>query len=284
MKIERVTGAAGARVTGIDVSRPLGAETISGIWDAINRHGVLFFPDQAVLTAEQHLALAEQFGEIETPPLLTRQSEHPQVLIVEFDQPKGSGADVWHADGTHTERPPMGTFIQAHILPDFGGDTCFSCMYSAYEALSPAIRTLLDGLTAQHSTEMLFARTRDRDQQYGDSAMRVPKPPVSHPIVTVNPATGRRRLFVNKNYTTRIDGLSEPESDYLLGFLFDHIKSPEFQLRYTWKVGDLAFWDNHAVQHYAVADYTQRRRMQRVTLLGDRPLGIEDKVHATEVA
>ncbi len=101
-----------------------------------------------------------------------------------------------------------------------------------------------------------------------------PKPPVSHPVVTQNPTTGRRRLFVNSLYTSRIEGLSEPESSALLAMLFEHIKSPEFQLRYSWSVGDIAFWDNHAVQHYAVADYTERRRMQRVTLLGEKPMGL----------
>jgi taurine dioxygenase len=272
MKIERVTGALGARVSGIDVSLPLSSAAVAGIEKAIGEHGVLFFPGQSLLTPDQQLALAERFGEVETPPFLTKQSEHPQVLIVEFEKPKGAGADVWHQDGTHTERPPMGTFIQAHILPEVGGDTCFSCMRSAYEALSPAMRDMLDGLTARHSTNDLFSRTGSRGQyKSGDIEA---KPPVSHPVVTANSVTGRRRLFVNSLYTTAIDGMSDTESRYLLNFLFDHLKSPEFQLRFTWQVGDLAFWDNHAVQHYAVADYTQRRRMQRVTLLGQKPVAI----------
>src|SRR5581483_10985618 len=98
--------------------------------------------------------------------------------------------------------------------------------------------------------------------------------PVPHPVVTVNRTTGRRRLFVNANFTIAIEGLTKAESDHWLAFLFDHIKSPEFQLRYRWSAGDVAFWDNHAVQHYAVADYTTQRRMQRVTLVGERPIGI----------
>src|SRR5262245_57955539 len=142
MQIERVTGTLGARITGIDVSKPLTPDLVAGIKQAIDQYGVLFFPGQPVLTADEQLALAAQFGAIETPPFLTKQSEHPQVLIVEFEKPKGGGADIWHQDGTHTERPPMGTFIQAHVLPDFGGDTCFSCMYSAYDALSSPIKTM----------------------------------------------------------------------------------------------------------------------------------------------
>lgn len=273
MQITKVTGTFGAYVTGIDAAKMLGPDTVDVLRRAIDEFGVLFFPDQPLLSAEQHLALAAQFGEVETPPLLTKQSEHPQVLIVEFEQPKGSGADVWHQDGTYLEQPPMGTFLQAHVLPAFGGDTCFACMYSAYEALSPSIRAMLEGLTAQHSADALIARTRSRDQYRADDVAT--RPAVSHPVVTVNRVTGRRRLFVNSLYTTRVNDMSELESRCLLDFLFDHVTSPEFQLRYHWGMGDIAFWDNHAVQHYAVADYSERRRMQRVTLLGYRPIGIE---------
>ena len=110
MKIEKVTGSFGGRVTGLDVSKPLTMEQVEALETAVDDRGVLFFPHQPVLTAEEQLALAAQFGTIETPPLLTKQSEHPQVLIVEFENPKGSGADVWHQDGTHLEVPPKGTF------------------------------------------------------------------------------------------------------------------------------------------------------------------------------
>ena len=280
MQIEKVTGQFGARITGIDVTKPLSPDAVGAIRDAINEYGVLLFPKQPVLTAEQQLALAAQFGEIETPPLLTKQSEHPQVLIVEFDKPKGSGADVWHTDASHLEKPPMGTVIQAHILPEAGGDTCFSSMYSAYDALSAPMKAMLDGLTAQHSTQALIASTNSRGQ-YDPDSFKV-KPPVSHPIVTVNPVTGRRRLFVNSLYTIAVDGMSRAESDCLLRFLFEHIKCPEFQLRINWSVGDLAFWDNLAVQHFAVADYSERRRMQRVTLLGDKPIGVREMEEAHE--
>jgi taurine dioxygenase len=165
----------------------------------------------------------------------------------------------------------MGTFIQAHVLPESGGDTCFSCMYSAYQALSRPLQEMLDGLTAQHSRAELLAATQGRGQY--DSATASETAPISHPIVTVNRTTGRKRLFVNSLYTKRVDSMSQAESDYLLAFLFDHIQSPQFQLRIAWQVGDLAFWDNHACQHYAVPDYNERRRLQRVTLTGYRPQG-----------
>jgi len=274
MKIEKVTGSFGGRATGLDVSKPLTVEQVETLEAALDDHGVLFFPHQPVLTAEEQLALAAQFGTIETPPLLTKQSEHPQVLIVEFEKPKGSGADVWHQDGTHLEVPPKGTFLQAHVLPGFGGDTCFACMYSAYEALSSPMRDMLDGLSVLHSTQALYSKTLSRGQ-YDPETARI-KPPVSHPLVTANPRSGRKRLFVNPLYALQVEGISEGESRYLLNFLFDHLNQPEFQLRHHWSVGDIAYWDNMAVQHYAVADYVERRRMQRVTLVGEAPSAVGD--------
>jgi taurine dioxygenase len=261
MQIKRITGKFGARITGVDMSVPLDAGTIGTIREAMDEHGVLFFPGQKLLSAEQQVALAAQFGEVETPPWLTKQSEHPQVLIVEFDEPRGSGVDVWHTDATYMEEPPMGTFMQAQILPEAGGDTCFSSMYAAYDALSAPIRDMLEGLTAQHSRAELYAATQGRGQY--DPASTTVTPPVSHPLVTINPATGRKRLFTCNLYAKRVEGLTQAESDYLLAFLFDHIKNPEFQLRIQWEVGDLAFWDNHACQHYAVPDYAGRRGCPR---------------------
>jgi taurine dioxygenase len=282
MEVTRLTGTFGARIEGIDVSRPLDAATVSAIREAIDEHGVLLFPGQPLLTAEQQIVLASAFGEVETPPWLTRQSTHPQVLIVEFDEPRGSGTDVWHTDATYMEEPPAGVFIQAHVLPEAGGDTCFSSMQAAYDALSAPMKAMLDTLSVQHSRAELFSATRDRNQY--DPAGTTVAPPVSHPLVTLHPASGRKRLFLCNLYAKRIEGMSQEESDYLLAFLFDHIKRPEFQLRIQWKPGDLAFWDNHACQHYAVPDYAGRRRMQRVTLLGYRPQGVAAQQRAREPA
>jgi taurine dioxygenase len=202
-----------------------------------------------------------------------------EVLILDYTQPRGGGTDIWHSDGTYLEKPALGTILQAHVLPEVGGDTCFACMYSAYEALSPALQAMFDGLTARHSTERIMKLTRERGNYSYDSE-EDRAGPRSHPIVTVDPTTGRHRLFVNPNYTVGIDGMSKAEGGHWLKFLYDHVQSPEFQMRHRWSVGDIAFWDNHATQHYAVADYASQRRMQRVTLAGYRPMGIEQaRVH-----
>lgn len=274
MDVKRLTGNLGARITGVDLSQPLNDEMVGTIRKAIGEHGVLLFAGQELLTGEEQIALASRFGEVETPPWLTVHSTHPQVLIVEFDQPKGSGVDVWHTDATYMEEPPAAVLIQAHILPETGGDTCFASMQAAYVALSEPIKAMIDTLTVRHSRAELFDATKDRNQ-YNAASTNI-APPVSHPLVTVNPATGRKQLFLCNLYAKRVEGMSQEESDYLLAFLFEHVKRPEFQLRIQWQVGDLAFWDNHAVQHYAVPDYEGRRRMQRVTLLGYRPQGVRE--------
>src|SRR5262249_25358435 len=162
-----------------------------------------------------------------TPPKLTKESVLRDVLILDFTQPVGSGTDVWHTDASYLEKPTMGGILQAHLLPEVGGETCFSCMYAAYDALSSSMKKLLEGLTARHSTARVLEITRARGN-YSYDSHEDREAPRSHPIVTVNPRTGRRRLFINSNYAIGIDGMSEPESRYLLAFLFDHIKSPEF--------------------------------------------------------
>ena len=273
MQFEPITSRIGARVRGIDLSHPISAADVAAIRAGLDEHAVLFFVEQPQLAAEQQVRFARAFGEVEITPFQTAGSPMPEMMVLEQTEPKGQGADHWHADSTFFETPPMGSVLQAHVLPATGGDTCFSSMYAAYEALSPAIRSFLDGLSAWHHPRPTLERTRDK-ALYKPNPALYERDPVLHPVVAVNPRTARRQLYVNANFTIAIDGLEKAESDHWLRFLFEHIKSPEFQLRYRWSEGDVAFWDNQAVHHYAVADYASRRVMQRVTLVGERPIGI----------
>jgi taurine dioxygenase len=268
MKVEKLTSRIGAKVSGIDVSQPLDAAIIATITDAFHEHSVLFFTGQRILSGEEQLGFARYFGTIEVDDFQTHASALPEVMILDQTQPKGQGADRWHADSTYHRLPPKGILLQAHRLPDSGGDTCFAGMYAAYDLLSPPIRQMLDGLRAVHSTSPLIERTR------GSGLYQIPeelarRPPVSHPVIATHPRTGRRMLNVNSQWTTRIEGLTTAESDALLGFLFEHVKSPEIQIRFRWSEGDIALLDNLAVQHYAVADYSTRRVMQRIVLAGE---------------
>jgi taurine dioxygenase len=272
LSIKPSTATIGADIRGIDLSRELDTDTVRMLRTALNDHLVLFFREQPMLSVDEHVRFGRYFGEIDLPLFRTKSSERPEVLVLDQVAPKGEGADSWHADNTYMQTPPMGSILQARLLPEFGGDTCFSSMVAAYDALSPAMRGFLDGLTATHSLEQMVERTKHvAGTSLRDSLSAWP--PVSHPVVRIHPETGRKMLNVNTNWTQSIDGLTHEESRMLLDFLFAHVKSPEFQVRLRWNAGDVAFWDNRAVQHYAVADYTTRRVMQRVTITGDRPFG-----------
>ncbi len=271
--IQPATPVIGADVRGVDLSGPLDAETVRTLRAALNRHMVLFFRDQRLLSVDEHIRFGRYFGEIDLPLFRNPASERPEVLVLDQVAPKGQGADSWHTDLTYMESPPMGSILQARLLPEIGGDTCFASMAAAYEALSPAMQSFLEGLTATHSLAQMVERTAHvAGRTLRDSVANWP--PMSHPVIRVHPETGRRLLFVNINWTTGIDGLTHDESQALLRFLFDHVKQPEFQVRLHWHLGDVAFWDNRAVQHYAVSNYTSRRVMQRVTITGDKPFGV----------
>ncbi len=272
IRIEPSTASVGANVRGLNLSQPLNGDTVKTLRQAMTDHLVLFFRDQPLLSVDEHVRFAKYFGEVDLPLFRTKSSERPEVLVLDQVAPKGEGADSWHADNTYMQTPPMGSILQARTLPNIGGDTCFSSMIAAYNALSPVMQGFLDGLTATHSLEQMVERTKHvAGASLRDSLSAWP--PVSHPVVRVHPETGAKMLNVNANWTQSIDGLAREESAALLRFLLDHVKSPEFQVRLHWNQGDVAFWDNRAVQHYAVADYTSRRVMQRVTITGDKPFG-----------
>ncbi|MDG2004018.1 MAG: TauD/TfdA family dioxygenase [Novosphingobium sp.] len=260
-----MTGTLGADVHGLDLSQPLDGQTVGVIREGLHTHQVLFFREQKLLSVERHKALAASFGELEIAPFLHDNSD-PTVMMLDQSNPSGSQAANFHADNTFRPHPPMGALLQAHCLPGAGGDTCFSSMHAAYEALSDRMKTYLDGLEAWHSLAQMAARLAS--QGLKTSLNMDDWPPIKHPVISTHPETGRKLLNVNYNWTTEIDGLPVAESRMLLDFLYEHIKSPEFQVRLHWHEGDIAFWDNRAVQHYAVPDWQGRRVMQRIAIAG----------------
>ena len=269
LDVRPLTGVIGAELHGVDLRHPLDAGTVTAIRNALLEHQVIFFRDQD-LTEDEQLRLAEYFG---TPMLSvydTLAAEQPKITVLDTDAPKGRGTDRWHADHTFSECPPLGAILRAVEVPSSGGDTCFASMGAAYEALSLTMRSFLDGLTAIHTTELVDAMV----SRIAGVVRRSEHPPMVHPVVWVHPETGRKLLFVNQNWTTRIVELTPGESEALLAYLYHHLESPEFQCRFRWDVGSVAFWDNRAVQHFAVPDYHQRRVLRRVMMAGtDRPVG-----------
>lgn len=274
LSIEKLTSTIGAEVGGVDISSELDDAVVAEIRKALLAHQVLVFRDQD-LDPDRHIAFARRFGPIKPPPVATAHGGPPEVNVLDQTAPRGEGADNWHADNTYTEHPPMASLLRVVQLPSAGGDTAMASMTAAYDALSPAIRALCDGLTAVHDVTSSISKAIARGHSNANLAeMQKKLPPVEHPVVIVHPETGQRALFVNVNSTTRILGMSEAESDMLLRFLFDHVKQPELQVRVRWDTRTLVFFDNRCVQHYAVADYNERRILHRVAVEGDRPVGI----------
>ncbi|MFC8064131.1 TauD/TfdA dioxygenase family protein [Streptomyces sp. NPDC057293] len=258
----------GAEIRGVDLSRPLGATLREELNRALLEWKVLFFRAQH-LTSGQQRDFAGHWGELETNPLL---SAGASADVVRFD--KGAGGaptyeNVWHTDVTFRERPALGAVLQLREVPPFGGDTMWADMAAAYDNLPPEVKERIDGARAVHDFIPGFARF------YGPERLAPHQdlfPPVEHPVVRTHPETGRRMLFVNTSFTTRITGMDRAESDRLLRLLFQQAHVPEYQVRFRWQAGDVAFWDNRATQHYAVGDYGSGRRVaERVAIAGDRP-------------
>ncbi len=269
--IRPVNPTIGAYVSGVDLKQPLSKPDRDAIEAALLRHGVLFFRDQDI-TPEEHLAFARQFGKIDIPPFRPKYGENPEMIVLDQMAPKGEGADEWHSDNTFAAEPPMGSVLRAVKLPSLGGDTLWANMHAAYDALSAPIRRLIDDLQAVHDITKPLRRAIAAGHSDANLAeVQAQWPPVVHPVARTHPVTGRKALFVNGNSTTHIVGLSERESESLLRLLIDHVRDPVFQVRFQWDLHSIAFWDNRSVQHYAVPDYTERRIMNRVTLVGDRP-------------
>ncbi len=270
IRVEPLTACIGAEIHGVELAS-LDDAAVKEIERALLDHLVVFFRDQK-LTREQHLALGRRFGEIQVAPFGPKDAEQPEITVLDQTEPRGVGADRWHTDNTFMPAPPMGSILRALQLPSLGGDTCFASMYAAYEALSPSLQRFLEGLRAEHDlTRTLSQAIRDGISHMDLALMQQKWPPVEHPVIRTHPVSGRKLLFVNTNFTTRISDVTEAESNSLLPFLLEHIRSPEFQCRFHWEVDSVAFWDNRCAQHYGVPDYTERRLMHRVTLDGDRP-------------
>lgn len=256
----------GAEIHGIDLREELDDATVAAIRQALLDHLVVFFHDQAI-TPDQHLAFGQRFGPINVAPFGPKLDSHPEITVLDQVAPVGGLAARWHSDNTYMPKPPLGTILRAVEMPDVGGDTCFANMYKAYEQLSEPMRTLVDGLEAAHDLTYTLTRAIDEGlaKEHLDT-MQAEYPELIRSVVRVHPETGRRALFVNSNFTSRLVGVSEAENIVLLPFLLNHVRSPEFQCRFRWGTDSIAFWDNRSVQHFAVPDYIERRLMHRVTV------------------
>jgi taurine dioxygenase len=267
IQVDKLTPHAGAEIRGVDLSQPLDEPTFKEIHAALIDNGVIFFRDQH-LTPEQQKAFGRLFGELHMHPAAPREvPEHPEILVIHADEnSKHVAGENWHSDVSCDLEPPLGSILYMHELPPVGGDTLFASMYAAYEALSEPMKRFLEPLTAMHEGEHVY---RGR---YGVNDTGKVFPKAEHPVIRTHPVSGRKALYVNGGFTTRIKQLKRPESDALLQFLYRHVETPEFHCRFRWQVNSVAFWDNRCVQHHAMWDYyPQRRHGHRVTIKGDTP-------------
>ena len=284
----RTTGAAirvaplandfGAWVTGLDLAAPLAPEDVAAIHAAWTRHAVLVFPDQR-LSPSALEAFTLALGPFGEDPFIAPMPGHPNVLELrrEPDETATNFGAAWHSDWSFQPCPPAGTILHSKVVPPVGGDTLYADAARAFEALSPTMQRLLDGLEAVHSAAFAYGPrgvlAKDADRR----AMKIlvseeAEKTQTHPLVRTHPVTGRKALFVNPVYTVRIEGLSSAENFTILKFLYDHMTRDELVLRHRWQEDMVVLWDNRSTIHFADGGYDGHLRvMHRTTLAGDRP-------------
>jgi len=270
VEIRPLAGAVGAEIRGLDLARPLADEDVGTVRAALFEHGVVLFRDQH-LTPEQHIAFAGRFGPINVNRFFAHADGYPMIAEVrkEPDQKANIGGG-WHTEHSYDLAPALGSVLYARELPPVGGDTLFASMYAAYDALSPRMKAYVEGLTATHDGEPYY-RGRYADKGVDDRSKTYPR--AVHPVVRTHPETRRRALYVNRMFTTKINDVSREESEAMLAYLVGHCARPEFQVRFRWQAGSVAFWDNRCVQHQALWDYYPAVRSGfRVTVKGDKPV------------
>ena len=263
IEVEPLTPTIGATVHGVDLAN-LDDETFREVHDAWMQHLVVFFRDQD-LTPEAHLAFGRRFGPLHIHPAAPYAHGNPELMVIHTDaNSHRNNGDNWHTDVSADEEPPLGTILHLHDVPEDGGDTLFTNMYAAFEALSPRMQEFLCTLTARHES--------DYTGHYGDAEQLREFPNAVHPVVRTHPVTGRNALFVNPGFTSQIVELSRGESDALLRHLYAHASHPRFQCRFAWQKNSVAMWDDRCTWHLAVWDYYPHTRSGlRVTVEGDRP-------------
>lgn len=267
--VEPMTATIGAEVGGVDLADDLDTAVVAEIRQALLRWKVIFFRDQHRLDRASHIALGRRFGDLEVHPVTPKDQAEPEAFVI----PAGGtfrAPDNWHCDVTWRPQPSMGSILRAVELPPLGGDTLWANMARAYELLDDATKERIDGLRALHDFTAAFGLGQPPEVQ---EKMRAKHPTVEHPVVRTHPETGEKVLFVNVGFTQGIVGMAEDESRRLLRRLYATATIPDVQVRFRWRPGSVAFWDNRATQHIVSNDFLPAKRvMERVTIVGDTPV------------
>jgi taurine dioxygenase len=281
VRAKALAGHIGAEISGVDLKTRLSDEAVRDIRQALLKHKVIFFRGQNI-DHEQQVAFTARFGEVtyahphEDEPV----ANFPQLLPIDrsrYEKRNGvrrtSYETRWHTDVTAAINPPAASILRAVDVPDFGGDTTWTNLVAAYEGLPESLRTLADGLKAEHR----FGAGLNLPSDRGIGKRIAANPLVSiHPVVRVHPETGERALFVNPGFTSHLLDVSPSQSAQLLQLFFDQVTKPAYTVRFSWNNGDIAFWDNRATAHLAPQDLDHvevERVLYRTTITGDIPVG-----------
>ena len=292
MTVRRLTGNIGAQISGIELKDPICEAHAAELRDLLAWYQVIFCPAQH-LNLQQQKTLTTVFGPALRLPYVAAMDAEPEIIrVYKSAAEKGGvfGGD-WHSDFSFLDQPPSGSVLNAHTLPPCGGDTLWASQAAAWDALPGLLQTLLLGRDAIHVGKPYGVKWAPPLKEQSGSGIKMSRgDPTAdleqkHPAVLQHPVTGRRMLYLNPTYVTRLDGLSEAESAPLLDQIQRHVTRPEFCLRYSWTPGTIAIWDNLATQHYAVNDYQGHERlMYRTTFSGMSPREMVVTCDATEAA
>lgn len=269
----------GAEIKGLDLSAPLAPQTLEEVKSAWAEHGVVFFPDQP-LELEALERFTEEIGPFGHDPFIKPMADHPHVLELrrEPDEKATNFGAGWHSDWSFQETPPAATLLHSKVVPPKGGDTLYADCTRAYDALSPAMKELLAPLTAVHSAILPYSKKGIFAQEKEKRTMQIitsdeAEKTQAHPLVRTHPVTGRKALYVSPVYTVGIEGMSNEESQWLLGGLYQHMTKPEFIYRHKWRENMLVMWDNRSTLHFAEGGYDGYLRvMHRTTVAGEKPV------------
>ena len=271
--VRRVAGALGAEISGVDLRDP--DLDFDAVYTALLEHQVIFFRE-VHLTEDEHLALGQRFGTPSIFPVARVSGATEPTMTVIADGPESpNAADRWHTDVTWIAEPPKCALLHMEEPCEVGGDTLWASATAAYERLSEPMQAFLCGLSAQHSNAGFNQRVLEKAGDAGPplvAALEEAYPPVVHPLVRTHPETGKRALLYAAGFIDRVLGVTDAESDAILGFLGSHVSEPALHCRWQWRKGDLAIWDERSTLHRAAADHwPQRRVIRRLEIDGDRP-------------
>lgn len=273
LKIEKITGAIGAEISGISLNNNLTAELCDAIYDALIDNQVIFFRNQDI-TPEVHLQLAKSFGEPEPPhPVYPHVQDFENIVLLKSGGGDTPDTNDWHKDMTFKANPPFTSILHAVDVPKVGGDTLWSSTSAAYDNLPDAWKTHLEGLEAMHD---IGTFRNDFYKKGGIEAVNNALKDTGsavHRMIDTHPVSGLKYINVNQSFTRHIVGMIQGESDRILHYLYQHMAKPEFQVRFRWRNNSIAIWDNRITHHYAICDYLPNiRHMQRITVLDDKRL------------